>query len=111
MLIQLGHWVATYYCCSPDSAWNPQTVQNKLTGQFESTVIDKILLPWNFLGLLIGTNIGPIITPWASLATLLCYERCRSAGVRVPMRTFVLTGAGLAVTGLAVSVAALLITG
>ena len=32
-----------------------ETVQNKLTGQFESTVIDKILLPWNFLGLLIGT--------------------------------------------------------
>jgi predicted acylesterase/phospholipase RssA len=50
-----GSLVATYYCCSPDSEWNPQNVQNKLTGQFESTVIDKILLPWNFLGLLIGT--------------------------------------------------------
>ena len=47
--------MATYYCCSPDADWNPKTVQDKLTGQFESTVIDKILLPWNFLGLLIGT--------------------------------------------------------
>jgi predicted acylesterase/phospholipase RssA len=50
-----GSLVATYYCCSPDSEWNPQNVQKKLTGPFESTVIDKILLPWNFLGLLIGT--------------------------------------------------------
>jgi predicted acylesterase/phospholipase RssA len=50
-----GSLVATYYCCSPDSDWNPKNVQQKLTGQFESTVIDKILLPWNFIGLLIGT--------------------------------------------------------
>jgi arsenical pump membrane protein len=62
------------------------------------------------LGLLIGTNVGPIITPWASLATLLCYERCRASGVAVPLKKFMLTGAGLAVTALAASVGALLIT-
>jgi predicted acylesterase/phospholipase RssA len=50
-----GSLTATYYCCCKDSEWNPQNVQEKLSGQFESTVIDKILLPWNFLGLLLGT--------------------------------------------------------
>jgi len=62
------------------------------------------------LGLLIGTNVGPVIIPWASLATLLCYERCRREGVAVPLPKFMLTGAVLAVTGIAVSVSALLIT-
>ncbi|MBM7775574.1 arsenical pump membrane protein [Actinokineospora baliensis] len=63
------------------------------------------------LALLVGTNVGPIVTPWASLATLLWYERCVSAGVRVPMRRFVWTSAGLAVTALAATVAALLLVG
>jgi arsenical pump membrane protein len=62
------------------------------------------------LALLIGTNIGPVITPWASLATLLWYERCRATGVTVPLRKFMLTGAGLAVAGIAASVGALLLT-
>jgi arsenical pump membrane protein len=61
------------------------------------------------LGLLIGTNVGPLITPWASLATLLWAERCRSAGVEVNWTRFVLTGTLTAVLALGVSVAALLI--
>jgi arsenical pump membrane protein len=61
------------------------------------------------LALLIGTNVGPIVTPWASLATLLCLESCRDHGLRVPLRKFVLTGLGLAVVALAVSVGALLL--
>ena len=63
------------------------------------------------LALLIGTDVGPIITPWASLATLLWYERCRTTGIDIPMRKFVLTGAGLAVVGIAAAVSALLLTG
>lgn len=63
------------------------------------------------LALLIGTNIGPIVTPWASLATLLCLEFCRTHNVRVPMLRFVLTGLGLAVIGTTGAVAALLIIG
>ncbi|MFC9895889.1 SLC13 family permease [Nocardia sp. NPDC127579] len=62
------------------------------------------------LALLIGTNVGPIVTPWASLATLLCLEFCRTHAVRVPMRRFVLTGAALATLSTAGSVAALLLT-
>lgn len=42
--------------------------------------------------LLVGTNAGPLITPWGSLATLLWLDRCRAAGVRVPLRHLVLTG-------------------
>jgi arsenical pump membrane protein len=60
------------------------------------------------LGLLVGVNVGSVITPWASLATLLCYERCVSSGVSVPLRKFMLTGACVAVAGIALSVAALL---
>ncbi|CNE76883.1 arsenical pump membrane protein [Mycobacterium tuberculosis] len=62
------------------------------------------------LSLLIGTNVGPVITPWGSLATLLWFEWCRRWDVRVPIRKFVLTGTVLAVAGCAASVGALLLT-
>ncbi len=63
------------------------------------------------LALLIGTNVGSVVTPWASLATLLCLEFCRIHGVRVPMRRFLATGLALAVLATAAAVGALLITG
>ncbi|MFI7502999.1 SLC13 family permease [Streptomyces sp. NPDC049687] len=62
------------------------------------------------LALLIGTNAGPVITPWASLATLLWYERCVAYGVRVPVARLMGTGAVLAVTSVAASVTALAVT-
>ena len=61
------------------------------------------------LGLLIGTNVGPLITPWASLATLIWAERCRSAGVEIRWGKFIATGAITATLTLAASVGALLI--
>ncbi|MFF5174517.1 SLC13 family permease [Micromonospora sp. NPDC000089] len=63
------------------------------------------------LSLLIGTNVGAVAVPWASLATLLWYERCRTAGVAVPLGRFVATSAALAVTGTLAAVLALLATG
>ena len=62
------------------------------------------------LALLIGTNVGPIVTPWASLATLLCLEACRDHNLRIPLRRFVLTSFGLAVVAVTASVGALLLT-
>ncbi|MGV9375217.1 SLC13 family permease [Nonomuraea sp. NPDC003707] len=56
------------------------------------------------LALLAGTNVAPVITPWASLATLLWFESCRRHEVKVPMRRFLLTGTGLAVAGLLATV-------
>ncbi|MEU7918462.1 SLC13 family permease [Micromonospora zamorensis] len=61
------------------------------------------------LALLIGTNVGPLAAPWASLATLLWFERCRAAGVRVPVTRFVVTSTVLAVTGTLAAVGALLL--
>lgn len=63
------------------------------------------------LGLLVGTNVGPLVTPWASLATLLWYERCRAAGVQVSWRTFAATGLVTAVAVLAATTGALIATG
>ncbi len=62
------------------------------------------------LALLVGTNAGPVITPWASLATLLWYERCHAYGVRVPVARLVGTGAVLATAAVVTSVTALALT-
>jgi Na+/H+ antiporter NhaD/arsenite permease-like protein len=75
---------------------------------------ESVVPPTNhdqLLALLIGTNVGPVITPWGSLATLLWFEWCRRRNVTVPMRRFVLTGAVLAVLGCTASTLALLLTG
>jgi arsenical pump membrane protein len=48
--------------------------------------------PLRMAALLVGANSGPLITPWASLATLLWPGRCRAAGVAVSWRRFCLRG-------------------
>jgi len=60
------------------------------------------------IGLLIGTNIGPVITPWASLATLIWAEHCRHAGVTIRWRWFMVTGAVMAAGALIAAVAVLI---
>lgn len=45
---------------------------------------------------LLGVNLAPIVTPWASLATLLWAERCRRAGERVRWAELMGLGALLA---------------
>ncbi|MFC0860804.1 SLC13 family permease [Sphaerimonospora cavernae] len=62
------------------------------------------------LSLLVGVNIGPVVTPWGSLATLLWFEWCRRREVPVPIGRFVVTGTGLAVAALAATVGVLLLT-
>lgn len=53
--------------------------------------------PARLVALLIGVNLGPLVTPWASLATLLWHERLVGLGVRVSWPRFALAGLGLAV--------------
>ncbi|MGI8457685.1 MAG: SLC13 family permease [Propionibacteriaceae bacterium] len=53
--------------------------------------------PLRLAALLVGVNAGPLITPWASLATLLWAGRCRAAGVRVHWGRFAARGLVLVV--------------
>ena len=62
------------------------------------------------IALLIGTNVGAIGTPWAALATLLWFGRCRAAGLSIPLRRFLVTGAVTALLAVAASVTALALT-
>ena len=48
--------------------------------------------PARLAALLIGTNAGPLVTPWASLATLLWHQRLVSLGVEISWRRYALLG-------------------
>jgi len=66
--------------------------------------------PVRMAALLVGVNAGPLITPWASLATLLWASRCRAAGIPVTWRKFILHGLILVPVLLTACTAALLVT-
>lgn len=59
------------------------------------------------IALLIGANAGPIVTPWASLATLLWADQLRRGGLAVSWRRFAAFGAVLAVATVALATGAL----
>lgn len=61
--------------------------------------------PERLIALLIGVNAGPLVTPWASLATLLWHERLRGLGVEISWWRF--AGLGLIVAPLTVGAATL----
>ena len=61
--------------------------------------------PQRLMALLIGVNVGPLVTIWASLATILWRERCRRAGTTISTWRFAWQGA---VCALAATVAATL---
>ncbi len=63
--------------------------------------------PLRVAALLIGVNAGPLITPWASLATLLWAERLRGLDVEISWRRFVLLGLVVAPLTVVLSVLAL----
>jgi len=52
--------------------------------------------PLRLAAVLVGTGVGPLLTPWASLATVLWWRRCRQALVHVPLRAFLVQGLWLA---------------
>lgn len=63
------------------------------------------------MALLIGVNAGPLVTPWASLATLLWADQLKRAGAAVPWRHFILWGLALAPVAVTAATAALLAAG
>lgn len=66
--------------------------------------------PDRLMALLIGVNVGPIVTIWGSLATLLWRERCRRLGLAVPIGPFMAKSAICAVAAVAAATAALTLT-
>ncbi|RFA23696.1 arsenic transporter [Subtercola boreus] len=48
--------------------------------------------PVRLVALLIGVNLGPLVTPWASLATLLWHEKVTAQGVSIRWGRFVFAG-------------------
>jgi arsenical pump membrane protein len=52
--------------------------------------------PARMAAVLVGVNAGPLVTPWASLATLLWHARLHAVGVEVPWRRYVLWGSAAA---------------
>ncbi|MEU5659481.1 SLC13 family permease [Streptomyces sp. NPDC047737] len=86
-------------------------VLNNLPAYLAGEAVVPVGNQQQLLALLIGVNVGPLVTPWASLATLLWFERCRWQGTRIAMGRFMGTGLVLAVTGTLAAVCALALVG
>lgn len=67
--------------------------------------------PVRLAALLIGVNLGPLVTPWASLATLLWHERLRALNVEIRWGGFALAGLAAVVLTVPLAVVALWLTG
>ncbi len=63
--------------------------------------------PRRLIALLVGVNVGPLITPWASLATLLWHQRLSRLGVAVSWWRYAALGAIVAPIAVAASVLAM----
>jgi len=66
--------------------------------------------PHRLMALLIGVNAGPLVTIWASLATILWRERCRRAGTALSMWRFAWQGAACAIATTLAATLALALT-
>jgi len=67
--------------------------------------------PQRLMALLVGVNVAPLVTPWASLATLLWAQRCRARGLTVNPWRLAAQGAVCALVAGGLSVAALALVG
>jgi len=65
--------------------------------------------PLRLMALLVGVDVGPLVTPWASLATLLWAQRCRARGVRIDARSLALQGLACAVGSCGLALGALVL--
>jgi len=65
--------------------------------------------PSDLMALLIGVNAGPIVTPWASLATLLWADQSRRHGVEIRWSTFMFAGLVIAPLAIVAATASLLL--
>lgn len=63
--------------------------------------------PTRIAALLIGVNAGPLITPWASLATLLWHQRLVALGVELRWSRYLLLGIAVAPATVALATLAL----
>jgi arsenical pump membrane protein len=99
----------------------PDHLRLTATGAVSANVVDNLPAylalepvadgsPARLVALLIGVNCGPLLTLWASLATLLWRERCAAAGVEVSARRFLVRGAVLVPVLLVATTAALSLT-
>jgi arsenical pump membrane protein len=66
--------------------------------------------PHRLMALLVGVNAGPLVTIWASLATILWRERCRRAGIAISMWPFLWQGAVCAIAATLAATLALTLT-
>lgn len=66
--------------------------------------------PLRLFAVLVGVNAGPLITPWASLATLLWHHRLVALGVSISWRKYVLLGLVVAPVTVVLATLALLVT-
>ena len=66
--------------------------------------------PVRLAALLIGVNLGPLVTPWASLATLLWHERLRALNVEIRWGGFALAGVAAVALTVPLAVVALWLT-
>ncbi|MEO5993599.1 MAG: ArsB/NhaD family transporter, partial [Arthrobacter sp.] len=66
--------------------------------------------PVRLAALLLGVNLGPLVTPWASLATLLWHERLRTLNVEIRWGGFAVAGLAAVVLTVPLAVVALWLT-
>ncbi|MET1017359.1 MAG: SLC13 family permease [Leifsonia flava] len=63
--------------------------------------------PARMVALLIGVNVGPLVTPWASLATLLWHDRLKAMGVEFTWSRYAILGLVVAPLAVVAATAAL----